>query len=196
MLINLSNYTAEVVDAIGDDKLLRVLIGFINLLSPHRFAANSLLLAAVTPIHASLLQFLRQYLLRINNSSNRRIGTYLQNFWINTSYHHSRAKAHCIRSSNGGVQSATGWSTWFTRLTDSRSSHLRASTGHICVSHVRRMAVCLLHRSAEWCASWWSVIGRLQDAHRLFATIYSSHLPNCSQFSEAPRWRFGFRKSR
>ena len=69
MLINLSNYTAEVVDAIGDDKLLRVLIGFINLLSPHRFAANSLLLAAVSPIHASLLQFLRQYLLRINNSS-------------------------------------------------------------------------------------------------------------------------------
>lgn len=69
MLINLSNYTSEVVDAIGENKLLRVLIGFINLLSPHRFAANSPLLAAVTPIHSSLLQFLRQYLFRIGNSS-------------------------------------------------------------------------------------------------------------------------------
>ena len=62
LLINMTNYTAEILDAIGDDKLLRVLIGFINLFSPHRFAAHATLLAALTPIHACLLQFLRQYI--------------------------------------------------------------------------------------------------------------------------------------
>lgn len=62
LLINLSNYTAEVVDAFGEDRLPRVLIGLLNLLSPHRFAAVAPLLAAITPIHMSLLQFLRQYI--------------------------------------------------------------------------------------------------------------------------------------
>ena len=70
MMINLSNYTAEVIDAIGEDKLLRVLIGIVNLLSPHRFAGHSSLLAALTPLHASLLQFLRQYIDRYYGSSN------------------------------------------------------------------------------------------------------------------------------
>ena len=69
LMINLANYTAEVIDAIGEDKILRVLIGIVNLFSPHRFAGHSSLLAALTPIHASLLQFLRQYIDRYYGSS-------------------------------------------------------------------------------------------------------------------------------
>ena len=62
LYVNSANYTAEVRAFFGDDLLVPYQLILLNVLSPHRFLASSDLLAAVTPIHAHLLQCLRQYL--------------------------------------------------------------------------------------------------------------------------------------
>ena len=69
LVINLFNYTIEVLSSIGDDPIIRSLIAFINIFSSHRFAACPHLLATLTPINAVLFQFLRQYIDRFYFSS-------------------------------------------------------------------------------------------------------------------------------
>ena len=69
LVINLFNYTIEVLSSVGDDPIIRSLIAFINIFSSHRFAACPHLLATLTPINAVLFQFLRQYIDRFDVSS-------------------------------------------------------------------------------------------------------------------------------
>lgn len=61
--VNCANYTAELRGFFGpNDMLVPYLLVLLNVFSPHRFLAAPEELAAVTPIHARLLQCLRQYL--------------------------------------------------------------------------------------------------------------------------------------
>ena len=62
LMTNMYNYSIEVQSAIGDDWIIRILIVYINLLSPHRFSACAHLLAILTSINAVMFQFLRQYI--------------------------------------------------------------------------------------------------------------------------------------
>ena len=61
-MINSVNFAIGIHQHCGRDALLMYLIVLINIFSPHRYLAKPHLLAAVTPLHAKLLEFLRQYL--------------------------------------------------------------------------------------------------------------------------------------
>lgn len=61
--LNGANYAAEVKTYIPDEMVSYLLV-LLNVFSPHRFLVHSRLLATVTPLHARLLQFLKQYLER------------------------------------------------------------------------------------------------------------------------------------
>ena len=62
LLINCTNYSLSIHANCGEDEVIIYLLMLLNIFSPHRFLANAHILAAVAPIHAKLLQFLRQYL--------------------------------------------------------------------------------------------------------------------------------------
>ena len=62
LLVNAANYAIGVRSHLGDDQLAAYLLVLLNVFSPHRFLGDAQLLAAVVPLHARLLQFLRQYL--------------------------------------------------------------------------------------------------------------------------------------
>ena len=62
VLINIVNFTLGLHIHCGNDELLSYLIVLLVIFSPHRFLSDSRLLAAVTPLHARLIEFLRIYL--------------------------------------------------------------------------------------------------------------------------------------
>ena len=62
VMINSVNFAISIHQHCGRDALLMYMIVLINIFSPHRYLAKPHLLAAVTPLHAKLLEFLRQYL--------------------------------------------------------------------------------------------------------------------------------------
>ena len=62
LLVNSANYAIGVRSHLGDDQLAAYLLVLLNVFSPHRFLGDAQILAAVVPLHARLLQFLRQYL--------------------------------------------------------------------------------------------------------------------------------------
>ena len=62
VMINSVNFAIGIHQHCGRDALLMYMIVLINIFSPHRYLAKPHLLAAVTPLHAKLLEFLRQYL--------------------------------------------------------------------------------------------------------------------------------------
>ena len=62
LLINCTNYSLSIHANCGEDEVIIYMLMLLNIFSPHRFLANAHILAAVAPIHAKLLQFLRQYL--------------------------------------------------------------------------------------------------------------------------------------
>lgn len=62
LFLNAANHSAEVRAIFGDDMIVPYLLMFIHVFSPHRFLESADMLATVTPIHARLMQCLRQYL--------------------------------------------------------------------------------------------------------------------------------------
>lgn len=62
VLINIVNFTLGIHFHFGNDELLIYVIVLLVIFSPHRFLAHAHLLAEVTPLHARLIEFLRQYL--------------------------------------------------------------------------------------------------------------------------------------
>lgn len=84
---NMCNYTSEVQLAIGDEWIIKILIAFINLLSPHRFSSSANLLSILTPINAVLFQFLRQYIDRYYTGPNVQYSTLQRRSSIETLIH-------------------------------------------------------------------------------------------------------------
>lgn len=62
VMVNSVNFAIAIHQHCGRDELLMYMIVLLTIFSPHRYMAKPNLLAAVTPLHAKLLEFLRQYL--------------------------------------------------------------------------------------------------------------------------------------